>query len=302
METRQLEYFLQLAKYQHVSQTADFLNISQPSLSKSISQLESDLGVRLFDRKGKRISLNENGRQFARYVSESLQLLDEGIFTAKKSRYDTLGSVTIVCYSFSSIITPCVAEYNRLNPLIDFVLVEPAEANETRRMDTTDFILTSRRDMMMENREEQFWGSRALFQERYVLVMSDSFRSLPADQKEVDLAEFRNDPFIAMIQSIIFFRDYLYQLCQAAGFFPRILCQTDSFLVKMDLVREGQAVAILPESCLDEARRLVPDLRIFQIAHHDAVRTIYLMRRQQSVMTESALDFWDFAMDYYHCE
>ncbi len=302
METRQLEYFLQLAKYQHVSQTADFLNISQPSLSKSISQLESDLGVRLFDRKGKRISLNENGRQFARYVSESLQLLDEGIFTAKKSRYDTLGSVTIVCYSFSSIITPCVAEYNRLNPLIDFVLVEPAEANETRRMDTTDFILTSRRDMMMENREEQFWVSRALFQERYVLVMSDSFRSLPADQKEVDLAEFRNDPFIAMIQSNIFFRDYLYQLCQAAGFFPRILCQTDSFLVKMDLVREGQAVAILPESCLDEARRLVPDLRIFQIAHHDAVRTIYLMRRQQSVMTESALDFWDFAMDYYHCE
>ena len=54
MELKQIEYFLQLAQMQHVSQAADFLNISQPTLSKSLSNLEKDLGVPLFDRVGNR--------------------------------------------------------------------------------------------------------------------------------------------------------------------------------------------------------------------------------------------------------
>ena len=59
MDIRNIEYFLHLAKYEHVSATADLLHISQPSLSKHITSLEREIGVKLFDRIGNRIVLNK---------------------------------------------------------------------------------------------------------------------------------------------------------------------------------------------------------------------------------------------------
>lgn len=61
MDIRNIEYFLHLAKYEHVSATADLLHISQPSLSKHITSLEREIGVKLFDRIGNRIVLNKTG-------------------------------------------------------------------------------------------------------------------------------------------------------------------------------------------------------------------------------------------------
>ena len=58
MDIRNIEYFLHLAKYEHVSATADLLHISQPSLSKHITSLEREIGVKLFDRSRRHVSLN----------------------------------------------------------------------------------------------------------------------------------------------------------------------------------------------------------------------------------------------------
>lgn len=44
MDLHHIEYFLELARHEHVALTADVLNISQPALSKSISTLETELG------------------------------------------------------------------------------------------------------------------------------------------------------------------------------------------------------------------------------------------------------------------
>lgn len=299
METRNLEYFLQLAKYEHVSQTADLLNISQPSLSKSLTQLENELGVKLFDRQGRRIKLNETGRQFAHYIAQSLQLLDTAIFSAKSSIYDTLGQITIVCYCYAGIITSCVANYSQLNPYPRFIIIEPAQASESNFINKADFILSSNSEGLMEEREEQFWVAKSLFSENYVLIMADNYKEIPADTSVIDLYTFRDSPFITMIQENVLFRDFTYQVCQRAGFFPKVYCQTDSFLVKMNLIKSGVAIAILPESCLAEALELAPNLRVFQIGNQDTERTIYLMRRQLSNMTEQAQDFWKFAIDYF---
>ena len=57
MDLLQLRYFLKLANIQHVSKTAELLRISQPSLSATIRKLESELGVPLFIRQGRRITL-----------------------------------------------------------------------------------------------------------------------------------------------------------------------------------------------------------------------------------------------------
>ena len=301
MDLHHLEYFLQLAQYEHVSQTADLLNISQPSLSKSISLLEKELGVQLFDRKGKHIALNKNGEQFAHYASQALQMLHAGVTTMKRSIYETLGSILIICHCYSGIITPCTIEYTRLNPLINFLICEPALAKERNDVDRADFILYSTADNFLEEKKEQFWVAQPLFQEKYVLVLSPNCSIQPGNVSHINLAELRNASFVTMLQSNILFSDVTYQLCQNVGFFPKIYCQTDSFLVKMEAIGSGLAVGLLPESCLPDAKKIVPDLRSFAIDGYSTTRTIYLMRHKRSQMSEAASDFWDFILDYFHC-
>ena len=64
MEIQQLQYFKTLAKLEHMTRAAEVLMISQPALSKSISNIEKDLGVPLFNREGRSIYLNRFGEQF----------------------------------------------------------------------------------------------------------------------------------------------------------------------------------------------------------------------------------------------
>ncbi|MFP3917062.1 LysR family transcriptional regulator [Lysinibacillus telephonicus] len=68
MEIQQLEYFKTVAEMQHMTQAAEKLNISQPALSKSISNIEQEIGVPLFDRQGRSINLNRYGKLFLESV------------------------------------------------------------------------------------------------------------------------------------------------------------------------------------------------------------------------------------------
>ncbi|MEG0285749.1 MAG: LysR family transcriptional regulator [Vagococcus sp.] len=76
MELRQIHYFLVLAKELHFSEAAVKLGISQPSLSQQIKVLESEIGMPLFDRIGKKNSLTEAGRLLYRYAVEMEHVLD----------------------------------------------------------------------------------------------------------------------------------------------------------------------------------------------------------------------------------
>ena len=62
MEFRQLEYFLATARLNNMTEAARQMHVSQPSLSNAVKSLETELGVPLFNRHGKRIELNEAGR------------------------------------------------------------------------------------------------------------------------------------------------------------------------------------------------------------------------------------------------
>lgn len=78
MEWEQLEYFQTLARMQHVTKAAKSLSITQPALSRSIARLENHLGVPLFDRQGRSISLNQYGHIFLRRVQAMMKEYTEG--------------------------------------------------------------------------------------------------------------------------------------------------------------------------------------------------------------------------------
>lgn len=70
---------------QHFRKASEKLCITQPSLSHAISQLESELGVSLFDRQSRSSVLTKEGRQFLNYVQRSLSILDDGVSVMQKA-------------------------------------------------------------------------------------------------------------------------------------------------------------------------------------------------------------------------
>ncbi|MCD8324350.1 MAG: LysR family transcriptional regulator [Clostridiales bacterium] len=99
MNLLQLQYFCQVAKDENFSRSSQILFVSQPALSQMISRLESELGVDLFDRIGKRIQLNRNGELFFEYASRALKELEIGMTELSKlqGRDHSTISVSTMC-------------------------------------------------------------------------------------------------------------------------------------------------------------------------------------------------------------
>ncbi|EGE54883.1 LysR family transcriptional regulator [Streptococcus parauberis] len=81
MNLQHLRYFITLANLEHYTKAARQLHITQPTLSHAISIIESELGVILFEKKGRNIILTENGKAFAKNIQEALNLIDDSVAT-----------------------------------------------------------------------------------------------------------------------------------------------------------------------------------------------------------------------------
>lgn len=95
MNLPQLYYFKRLAEVQHYTRAAKELYITQPTLSNSISQLERELEVPLFERENRAVKLTRYGKEFYLYITEALNLLDKGIDIAHEHAGSLSGSMEI---------------------------------------------------------------------------------------------------------------------------------------------------------------------------------------------------------------
>lgn len=79
MNLQHLKYFDTLAREQHYTRASKLLNITQPSLSNAIANLEEELHVKLFEKKGRNVILTSPGKLFHQYVLDTLKTLDDGV-------------------------------------------------------------------------------------------------------------------------------------------------------------------------------------------------------------------------------
>lgn len=296
MDYKQIEYFLALARIGSVSGAADFLHLSQPALSKSIKNLEKEVGVQLFDRLGNRVRINKNGQEFYAYAKRSVQSLRSGLETVRQNRYDILGELTIVSYTALDSITECVTEYRQLNPKIRLSLLQSG-LGEGEDLSQADLVL--RAAPLQEVPDDDVWVGTKLFTEEFRVMVSPNCREFPADQQTLDIGLVKEENFVSIRPEYPYFIDNTVDFCKMAGFVPRIAYQTNDFLIKCRLMGEGYAVGFLPECCVKTAQRLYPDLRSFAILGNHTARSIWLMRRGESQNTEIARDFWEFAREWY---
>ena len=82
-----IRYFVELAKEQQYTKAAKNLNITQPSLSHAIHQLEEELGVLLFEKTGRNTVLTRYGEEFLVYAENTIRTLDQGIRLMQKAAH-----------------------------------------------------------------------------------------------------------------------------------------------------------------------------------------------------------------------
>ncbi len=297
MDSRQLEYFLTLVKQGSMSRAADLLNISQSALSKIISRLESEVGVPLFDRHGNRITLNEYGKNFSLYAARALEVLERGLYSTRQSMYDTMGRICITCHAYAGILSDVAADYHFLNPGVQFHVSRHPDRTAMPR-DDDDFLLCSGSESA-SFLEHDNWVAQELFQEEFVAVVSSRFRQYPEDCTSIPLSSLKDAGFISMMDSSPLYSDITFTLCSAAGFYPSVAFQTNDHMFKLDMIGAGRAVSILPECCVDAAKKLHPEIRAFRLEGMNPSRSVYLMRRKRLLLSETALDFWNFVLDFY---
>ncbi len=117
MEIRQLRYFLDIARTEHLTQSAQNLFVTQSTLSHGLRQLEQELGVTLFDRLGRGLKLSQAGEEFRAYALRALREVEAGRMALAELDGLRSGRLTVGAFpTFLNSVSATVAAFNRAHP------------------------------------------------------------------------------------------------------------------------------------------------------------------------------------------
>ena len=145
MELRQLKYFITSADTLNFTEAARQCFITQSTLSQQIKQLETELGVQLFECIGKRVFLTETGRDFLPYARQTVADADYGVQRIKDMEDLKTGRLCIgTTFGLSALITDAIARFSEQYPEIHFevMFLKQDELIDAVRERKVDFALT----------------------------------------------------------------------------------------------------------------------------------------------------------------
>ncbi|MBC9785370.1 LysR family transcriptional regulator [Heliobacterium chlorum] len=288
MDLLQLKYFRMTAQLEHMTKAAQKLNIAQPSLSKTISRLEEELGVSLFDRQGRQIRLNSFGKAFLRRVENVFMELNEG----KRELQDLAGlDQGVVSFAVTNprILPGLLGSFLQRYPHVRFRQFLGSTLSMKEQLETgeIDLCISS---VPIEGLSID-WQS--LLEEEIFLTVSVEHPL--AGQQSIDLKDAADEPFISL-RTGHGFRDITDAYCRQAGFTPNITFEGDEPAVIRELVKAGLGVAFLP--ALSWIGVSDPLLQPLPIRNPKCQRTIGVARARGRYQSKAAQQFYDFVVDY----
>lgn len=290
MELLQLKYFQTVAKYEHMAHAAEALHIAQPTLSKSISRLENDLGVNLFDRQGRRIKLNDYGKVFLKRVDLIFYEIEEGTQELAEMADVKNSNISValnIPSMLPSILEGFLKQYPDMNLHTEIGAI--SEMKQKLKENVLDFAISS-----PPVRGEHI-VSVPLLEEEIFLLVPKTHRL--AGRKEIDLSEVKDEPFIAFKKGYGI-RDLMEEFCSQAGFLPHIVYEGDTATLSTELVNIGLGIALLPSShkwgVLKDSQPVYLHIR-----KPVCIRTIALSYPKEHRLPEGARHFHKYILDYF---
>lgn len=230
MELQQLKYFLKTAELEHITKASEELHIAQPALTQCIHRLESELGISLFERKGRNIGLNQNGINFKRKLEPLMAALDSLFIEFKNKGSQYIPPVKIEISAGSDIIGNLLIEFKEKNPEITFNLTQGKSSDSQISITTSAY--------------------NAVIQPEGAVFTEEIFLAVPIDspfasKKELDLHDVAGENFIAFAGSKPL-RQICDGFCATAGFSPRVVFESDSPILIRKLIEGGMGIGFWP--------------------------------------------------------
>ena len=137
MEIRVLRYFLTVVREESITKAAEVLHITQPTLSRQLAQMEETLGVRLFIRGTRKISLTNEGMLMRRRAEEILELVDKTERELVEQDEQVEGVVAIGCGDLKAvqILPDLIRSFHMRYPKVTFELYTATADHVKDRMD-----------------------------------------------------------------------------------------------------------------------------------------------------------------------
>jgi DNA-binding transcriptional LysR family regulator len=246
MELHALRQFVAVARLEHLSRAAEELRVAQPSLSRTIARLESELGTPLFDRSG-RLRLNDTGRLFRDYVERSLGELEAGRRAVAEATSEGLGTVRLASETFLTLTGP-LAAYKRAHPSVEIELHWSPAEDMARRLRAQDVDLcVASQPIHAEGLE-----SVQLFDE--AVGVGTPLDHPLAGRASVSIDELADQPFVTARKGH-WIRRLLDRLFAARVLTPKIVCEVDEPSAIADLISAGLGVGLVPAFARRSAAR-----------------------------------------------
>ncbi|MDF3298241.1 LysR family transcriptional regulator [Streptomyces tropicalis] len=281
-----LAHFAGVARTEHVTRAAQEMQVPQSTLSRALVRLEEDLGVDLFARHGRTVSLTPAGRRFLGFVERALAEIERG---AEEARADADPAAGKVAFGFlhtmgAETVPGLLQAFRADHPRVRFGLVQNyGEAMlEGLRAGELDLCLTS------PVPDAPDLVARRLDEQKLRLVVPADHRL--AARRRVRLAEAAEDTFVTL-EPGYGLRRITDDLCREAGFTPRVAFEGEEAETLRGLVAAGLGVALLPPPAVPR-----PGVAELTVTEPRAVREIGVAWREGHPDTPPVAAFKKFLL------
>jgi len=248
-----LRYFLEIAHYLNFSHAAEKLYVSQPGLSQQIKTLEQELGIKLFIRSTRNVTLTEEGEYFYRNLLPLFENIDSIIMELKEVGMVPKKTIRIATIpSAASYLVPIlIKRLQEKYPDISFCIKETTSINCIELVQKSEYHLAFIR-VPIGNKVVTQRPLRCLELKKYPLQVAVSSQHQAAQKQEIDLRELKDEKFLHYDPKQAPSLYYLLELaCFIAGFIPKTIGAGPELLTRANLISNGIGISLMSQDMLN---------------------------------------------------
>jgi len=294
VEFRQLQYFVKVARKQHVTQAAEELHVAQSAVSRQIHQLEKELGVPLFVQKGRNLQLTPVGKLFLSRAESILSDLERAVSEVHEFMDPEQGEIRIgFPHSLGIHLLPTVvARFRESHPKVKFRLRQGTYNSLIRDVMKGEIDLSF--ISPLPEKHSHVTGELLLLEELFAIVPQGHALS---GQEVIRLEQLKDESFV-MFSEEYSLRSIVLEACAKAGFTPHIGFEGEETDTIRGLVAAGMGVSLLPDMALTEISQLQPTK--VKVTEPRVTRSVGLIQRSGDKLPLVAEGFRSFLLDFFH--
>lgn len=287
MELLQLIYFSKVAELEHMTNAAKELHLAQPALSKAVKSLEKELNVALFDRIGKRIYLNNNGKIVQKYAQNIFSNVKDMKAEIADTNQQLKKSLIIAMKSAAAYknLPDLIFKFEKQYPDIKIIIQQsynPANFNQA--------------DIIMHATKEKPCNPNSVILLKEEILLALSYNHPLATKESISLNEVRDETFISM-QKNTSLRKMTDEYCNLAGFEPRVILESDDLHSILELIQIGMGMSFIPDITWGNISN--SKIKLLKINQPSCYRYITISWKNNTYMSTSAKLFRDFCIEYF---